>query len=156
MRIKTKQDYSCGVIPVRVVDGVREFLLVQHNAGHWAFPKGHPEGGETPIETARRELLEETGLAEVELLASPVFEEHYEFTKRSGTLVQKRVTYFLGQIGGSEKTADGGVRLQAEEVQAFAWGDAAATAERLSFDEGRALLAKVTAFLDAPGDPFGL
>ena len=49
------EDFSCGVIPYRVVDGTRQFLLIQHKAGHWAFPKGHPEAGETNLQTARRE-----------------------------------------------------------------------------------------------------
>ena len=39
----------------------RLFLLIQHQAGHWAFPKGHANPGESPAETARREFAEETG-----------------------------------------------------------------------------------------------
>src|SRR5215469_16272739 len=31
--------------------------------GQWALPGGHVERNETPLKTARRELLEETGLA---------------------------------------------------------------------------------------------
>ena len=37
--------------------------MVKHRAGgHWAFPKGHVEKGETETETAVREVLEETGV----------------------------------------------------------------------------------------------
>jgi 8-oxo-dGTP diphosphatase len=33
-----------------------------HGAGEWCFPGGHLEWGETIFDTARREVLEETGL----------------------------------------------------------------------------------------------
>ena len=142
---KIKDDYSCGVVPCRVVEGVREYLLVQHHAGHWAFPKGHPEADESPIQTAARELAEETGLAQADLLEAPAFEEAYTFTKRSGTQVRKLVTYFLGQV-----SADAQVTAQPEEICAIAWGDAQATRARLTFDEGRRLFEEVEAYLAQP------
>lgn len=38
-----------------------EVLLVKKKkTGHWSLPGGHPEIGETPIETAQRELEEES------------------------------------------------------------------------------------------------
>ena len=136
-------DFSCGVIPYRIKDGRREFLLIQHRAGHWAFPKGHPDAGETDLQAARRELAEETGLADVVLDEGRPFEEHYQFTKRSGKAVSKRVVYFLGQV-----QADRAVVLQEEEVSDYFWGDAERTRDRLSFDEGRALLDEVLSYID--------
>ena len=137
-----KKDFSCGVIPYRVVDGEREFLLIQHQAGHWAFPKGHPEKGESDLETARRELAEETGITQVEIDEQHPFDEKYTFLKRSGKQVSKQVIYFLGQV-----SADQVLVLQEAEVSDYAWGDTAATRERMSFDEGRALLDEVLAYL---------
>ena len=53
-----------GAIAVVVHDG--HTLLVQRrnppNAGMWGFPGGHVELGETALEAAVRELLEETGV----------------------------------------------------------------------------------------------
>lgn len=135
---RMRTDHSCGVIPVRLVKGKRQYLLVQHSAGHWSFPKGHPEGDETPRQTAERELLEETGYTCAALAESPAFEEQYAFTKRSGTQVLKSVIYFVGRVKG-----DGKPKLQASEVSDAAWGDAASTAKRMTFDEGRALLVEV-------------
>ncbi len=54
---KTRHDASFGIVPVHERDGVRRFLLIQHLGGHWGFPKGHPEKGESPVETARRECF---------------------------------------------------------------------------------------------------
>lgn len=51
---------SCGVL---LLSPQRELLLC-HATGsaHWDIPKGLGEGGETPRETALREMLEETCL----------------------------------------------------------------------------------------------
>jgi 8-oxo-dGTP pyrophosphatase MutT (NUDIX family) len=148
----TLTDHSCGVIPYRVLDGTREFLLVQHTAGHWAFPKGHPKGDETPIDTARRELAEETGLTAVRLLEAPAFEEAYVFTKRSGKRVEKTVTYYLGRI---DAAAGQTVRVQEQEVADHAWGTVEQTAGRLTFPEGRALLEQVRLYFAASASADG-
>jgi 8-oxo-dGTP pyrophosphatase MutT (NUDIX family) len=52
---------SCGVV---VVNDQAELLLC-HVTGqnHWDLPKGGPNDGETPLQAALRETLEETGLA---------------------------------------------------------------------------------------------
>lgn len=141
---KMDQDFSCGVIPYRVVDGAREFLLVQHQAGHWSFPKGHPEKDETHEQTALRELEEETGIGKVELDRSHPFEERYDFTKRSGKRVRKRVIYFVGRVSAGHS-----VRLQAEEVADYAWAEADEARRRMTFDEGRVLLDSVVGYLEA-------
>ncbi len=48
--------------------GEVEFLLIQDAKGRWTIPKGHIEEGETAKETARREIAEETGLTNVDML----------------------------------------------------------------------------------------
>lgn len=47
-----------------IFDGLGRVLLVRHTYGrlNWELPGGASEAGEAPNETARRELLEETGL----------------------------------------------------------------------------------------------
>lgn len=44
--------------------------MVKHSNGNgaWLFPKGHGEPGETDEETARREIAEEAGLPDLELI----------------------------------------------------------------------------------------
>ena len=39
-----------------------KYIMVNHNERTWEFPGGHIEGDETPLEAAKRELKEETGL----------------------------------------------------------------------------------------------
>ena len=54
---------SAGGIVVR--NGL--VLLVKQN-GFWFFPKGHIETGETRLEAAKREIYEESGVAELEFI----------------------------------------------------------------------------------------
>lgn len=140
-REKLKIDYSVGVIPIHIEAGVRRYLVVQHVAGHWGFPKGHPEDGESPRQTALRELAEETGITAVTLLGSKTFGESYVFTKRSGKTVRKTVDYFLGVVN------DPTVVPQPGEVVDYAWGDAARAADLLTFHEGRDLLRRAEAWM---------
>lgn len=87
---------SCGAIVFTRRDGQLLFVIVQEQAGAYSFPKGHMEGDETEMETARREVWEETGLR-------PAFREgfrqqdEYDLREKPGT--RKKVTYFLAEFG---------------------------------------------------------
>ncbi len=58
-----------GVIYRKDKDGKIEILLIQDAKNRWTIPKGHIEEGETAKETAKREIGEETGLIDVEILS---------------------------------------------------------------------------------------
>ncbi|PID32534.1 hypothetical protein CR956_01945 [Candidatus Saccharibacteria bacterium] len=45
-----------------------EILLIQDARDRWTIPKGHIEEGETAVQTARREIAEEAGLKQVDML----------------------------------------------------------------------------------------
>lgn len=49
-------------------DGGTVAMVRGNNSQSWLFPKGHIEEGETDEEAARREIAEETGLADLEYL----------------------------------------------------------------------------------------
>lgn len=53
-----KKEKSAGA----VIINDKKVLLLHYSSGHWDFPKGHIEKGETELETAKREVKEETGL----------------------------------------------------------------------------------------------
>jgi bis(5'-nucleosidyl)-tetraphosphatase len=65
---------SAGVIPIRRTgDGWR--LLVLRAYKNWDFPKGRVEPGEDPIDAAKREATEETGLSGLEFPFGDVYRE---------------------------------------------------------------------------------
>lgn len=57
-----------GIIFRRDKDGAIEILLFQDARERWSIPKGHIEPGETAQQTAKREIGEEVGLHEVDVL----------------------------------------------------------------------------------------
>ncbi len=83
-----KKEKSCGCIVIN--NG--EVLLVKHNDGHIAFPKGHIEDGETEEQCALRETFEETGL-KVKIIKGYRYTQTY-FVKQD---VLKEVVYFLAE-----------------------------------------------------------
>jgi 8-oxo-dGTP pyrophosphatase MutT (NUDIX family) len=65
--------------------------------GTWALPKGNLDPGETPAETAVREVLEETGVQG--RLVEKLGDVKYAYTRRDGTRVFKIVSFYLLQAG---------------------------------------------------------
>jgi ADP-ribose pyrophosphatase YjhB (NUDIX family) len=57
-----------GVVFRRGQDDKIEILLIQDAKDRWTIPKGHIEEGETAKQTAAREIGEEAGLTDVEVL----------------------------------------------------------------------------------------
>lgn len=105
----TKQDESFGIVPVcKVANEWRIFLIHQKSiAGdaYWTLPKGHPEAGETPQETALRELAEETGFTRVVLDTHHSYTNYYTFI-HDDCLIEKSVVYFLGYVEEEVFTLD--------------------------------------------------
>lgn len=109
-----RTDHSYGIVPVlRSGDGVL-LAMVHHLTGHWGFPKGHPEPGETPLETARRELREELGITPVSVEEGRPLEDIYSF-ERNGVVYKKTVTLWIGYVKDQTATP-----LEAE-LQGVRW-----------------------------------
>lgn len=89
---------SYGIIPIFKNEGGFYFLAVKNSkGGHWGLPKGTPEKGEEPIDTARRELNEETGIRDIEIKTGISFEEKYDF-EQDGIVYSKTNTYYPGFV----------------------------------------------------------
>lgn len=57
-----------GIVFRRNSKGEVEILLIQDHKDRWTIPKGHIEEGETAQEAARREIGEEAGLHDIDML----------------------------------------------------------------------------------------
>lgn len=131
--MSVKQEQSYGIVPVRTLSPVEQHVfIVQLLGGHWSFPKGHPEEGEEPLETAERELIEETNLRICHpLLSEERLIERYNFELR-GEPVFKRVDYFIAEVKNPDEA-----RTDPEEIIAGKWVDINLAPKFLTFEEGR-------------------
>lgn len=128
---------SCGAIVYRVINNKVRFLLIKNKrSAHWGFPKGHIEKGESPRQTAIREVLEEAGL-EIEII--PGFESQSEYTIQGR--VEKSVTIFLATTQQTTTT------IQQEEIGDYAWLDYKKAFHTLRFENDKQILKQANSFL---------
>ncbi|MFN3705107.1 MAG: bis(5'-nucleosyl)-tetraphosphatase [Thermoflexales bacterium] len=134
---------SFGVIPVWRSDNHTRFLLVRHKAGHWSFPKGHAQLGESNVEAALRELREETGITDVQLITERTFTEQYRKpdVNHPAKLVDKIVQYYIGIVHTPH------TRPQLSEVQECRWCELQEADALITFDESRRVLWEAAAAL---------
>ncbi|MBQ1535067.1 MAG: NUDIX domain-containing protein [Ruminococcus sp.] len=126
---------SCGAIVYRKYHGNTEILLIKHiNSGHWSFPKGHVESGETEVETARREIKEETN---IDVIIDPTFRETVTYSPKKDTM--KVVVYFLAKAKNVDFTP------QEDEIAEIRWVDISYAFNILSYDNDKTIVARAKA-----------
>ena len=94
-------DTSSGGVVYRKKDTAIQILMLKDQKGHWTFPKGMIEKGESPEEAAKREIGEEVGLHAIEIKEK--LDSVQYFFKWENELVKKTVHYFLAEFTGSEE-----------------------------------------------------
>ena len=103
-----KREKSCGAV---VYNPERQlFLIIKMLNGNWGFPKGHTENQETDIQTAIREVTEETGI-KIEILDG--FKKSIKYIPFPEVL--KKVIFFIG-ITEEEK-----VTIDKHEIEDYMW-----------------------------------
>lgn len=131
-------EHSAGIVVFYEENGQRFYLILKYPAGHFDFPKGHLEKGETEIVAAIRELTEETGISDVEIL-KPFREEIYYTYDLNGKPSNKMVAYFLGKTSGKNVTLS-------HEHHDFVWLPYDVALEKITFENSRKVLEKAHRF----------
>ena len=127
--------------PTTAVTGPRAALIGRTDRRGrllWSLPKGHIEEGETPEDTAVREVAEETGI--IGEVVAPLGIIDFWFVA-DGRRVHKTVHHFLLRaIGGALSDAD-------IEVTEVAWVPLDELSGRLAYADERALVERAPALL---------
>ncbi len=92
----TKKELSFGAIVFRVEKDEIYYLLLKHSENYFNFPKGHREGEEGAYKTTIREVFEETGIDDLEIIKG-FKEKNSYFFKKKNKLIFKTVIFFLGE-----------------------------------------------------------
>ncbi|MBQ5313286.1 MAG: NUDIX domain-containing protein [Oscillospiraceae bacterium] len=131
-----KKEKSCGAIVFYLKDNKEQLLLIKHsNSGHWSFPKGHVEAGETEVETAIREVFEETGVkADIDIR----FREVVTYSPKKDVI--KDVIYFFATTE-CDKT-----QKQESEVSEVMWVDIGDALKCVSYRNDKELVTKAIRF----------
>lgn len=74
--------------------GELELLLTQDAKDRWTIPKGHIEEGETAKETAEREIREETGLKDMDIMAW-LGKIHFRYRRQASLVLMTTQIYLV-------------------------------------------------------------
>ncbi len=126
-----------GFIPFHKDEhGLKVFLIHQYGSGGdtlWTFPKGRGEEGETPIQTALREVKEETGLEIESYDESKTVRTSYVFN-RGNERIEKTSTYFVGFVKDPQFV------IQEAEVKEAGWFSLDDAQKQITFPDYKKLL----------------
>lgn len=139
-----EKEVSAGAIIFRKEKSEILYLLLWYPAGHWDFPKGNIEKGETEIETVRREVYEETGIDDLEFIFG--FREKISYYYyRNKKKIYKEVIYYLAKTSKKE------VKLSYEH-KAYEWLPYEEAYKRITYQNSKEVLKKAHKYLKAIGE----
>jgi 8-oxo-dGTP pyrophosphatase MutT (NUDIX family) len=127
-----------------VVQGSLILLISTQQGRRWQLPKGHIEPGETPEQTAVREVCEETGVTG--RVVAPLSGVEYWYVERGTRRVHKTVDYFLLDYESGDAA-----NFDAREVSGAAWFSWDEGIAKLSFDNERRVVLEARRLAESAG-----
>jgi 8-oxo-dGTP pyrophosphatase MutT (NUDIX family) len=152
MRFLFSIEKSVGSVIFRKKEnGEKEFLILHYPNGHWDFAKGHTEEGETEHFTLLREVAEETGITDLEVV--PKFRRQIRYfyrargeeairrtRERRSSNVMKKVVYYLAE------THQRKVILSVEHI-GYGWFTYEAALKRITYSGAKSIFIKADNFI---------
>jgi 8-oxo-dGTP pyrophosphatase MutT (NUDIX family) len=126
-----------GAFVYQVVNGQPKYLLEKSaTSDFWGFPKGHVEGQETLVQTAIREIKEETNL---DVVIDDNYHVDAEYDMPNGH--HKVVTFYTAPVTNPQIT------LQKEEISAYQWSSYDEARQIVTYDNLKDVLQKANQYL---------
>jgi 8-oxo-dGTP diphosphatase len=136
--MKSRNEVSAGGVVFRLRDGgIVDVALILTHERRWQLPKGWIDDGESPEQTAVREVREEAGVSAEIVAPLGLIEYQYVSTyDAEPARVHKRVHMFLlRHLDGSTDDHD-------DEVMEARWVEIGEAEAMLSFKDERRMMAK--------------
>lgn len=132
-----EKENCAGAVIYSKINNKYKYLLVKVTNGNWGFSKGHIEENESLIETAIREVKEETNL-DIEIIDSNIFFEKINYliyfeNKKS----IKNIDYFLGKAKNEKD-----LKIDEYEIDEYRWLDFNKAYEKISYLAQKKVLLK--------------
>lgn len=136
------EERSAGAIVFNENNGNPNFLLLNYPTGHWDFPKGKIEKGELILETVKREILEETGIDNLEIIPNFKKKIVYYYRRNAG-MIHKQVIYVLA------RTSTMNITISNEHLD-YVWLDLEEALNKVTFKNSKITLEEASKFLSEP------
>lgn len=146
------KEKSAGAIIFRKEDNKIYYLLLHYHSGHWEFPKGHIEEGESNEETVKREIAEETGINDIKII--PGFKKYIKYffrqsyglkdeAKKKAPWIFKLVVFYIAETQTKE------VKISSEHT-GFLWLPLNEAIKKTTFKNSKLLLREANDFIVSP------
>jgi len=144
-----RNEKSAGAVVFRMEKEGPSYLLLHYPTSakakgeYWDLPKGHIEKGERELDTARREVEEETGLTDIVFQNGYCERIHYFFQVQKQR-ISKTVVFFLAEAGRKK------VRISDEHL-GFRWLPYKEAKKQLTFVNARRMITRAQEYLKKAG-----
>jgi 8-oxo-dGTP pyrophosphatase MutT (NUDIX family) len=143
-------EISVGAVVFREENNKRFYILLHYLSGHFDFPKGHIENGETEEMTLRRETEEETGIRDLKIFSKRVSINYFYIAKGNerekrlkvgrGVWIFKQVHFYPARTNEKE------VKISREHI-GFIWLPYEEALTKVTFENARRILMETEAYL---------